>query len=153
MADSLAAGARLGAYEVVDRLGAGGMGEVYRARDTRLGRTVAIKVLRAGSDPELLHRLDREARAASALNHPNIVNIYDVGEAAAQPGAHYVVMELVEGETLRRHLARRPPAIGELLHLGAPVPDGLARAHRAGIVHRDLKPENLMVTPEGRIKI
>ena len=153
MQEALTAGARVGFYEVIDRLGAGGMGEVYRARDTRLGRTVALKVLRVGADPELLHRLDREARAASALNHPNIVQIYDVGEAAGQAGAHYVVMEHVEGETLRRHLARGPLPMGELLDLGAQLADGLAKAHRAGIVHRDVKPENLMVTPEGRLKI
>jgi serine/threonine protein kinase len=146
-------GSRIDVYEVVDRLGAGGMGEVYRARDTRLGRTVALKVLRAGAEPELLHRLDREARAASALNHPNIVHIYDVGEAAAADGAHYVVMELVEGETLRRHLAQGPLPLGELLALGAQVAEGLALAHRAGIVHRDLKPENVMVTPAGTAKI
>jgi serine/threonine protein kinase len=151
--EALTAGARVGSYEVIDRLGAGGMGEVYRARDTRLGRIVALKVLRVGADPELLHRLDREARAASALNHPNIVQIYDVGEAAGQAGAHYVVMEHVEGETLRRLLARGPLPIGELLDLGAQLADGLAKAHRAGIVHRDVKPENLMVTPEGRLKI
>jgi serine/threonine protein kinase len=150
---ALTPGARIGSYEVIDRLGAGGMGEVYRARDTRLGRTVALKVLRSGADPELLHRLDREARAASALNHPNIVHIYDVGEAASQAGAHYVVMEHVEGETLRRRLARGPLSIPETLDLGAQLTDGLAKAHRAGIVHRDLKPENLMVTPEGILKI
>ena len=138
---------------MIDRLGAGGMGEVYRARDTRLGRSVAIKVLRVGSDPELLHRLDREARAASALNHPNIVHIYDVGEAANEVGAHYVVMELVEGETLRRRMRPGPLPMAELLDLGAQLADGLAKAHRAGIVHRDLKPENLMVTPEGVLKI
>src|SRR5262245_30171330 len=103
--DALTSGTRIGSYDVIDRLGAGGMGQVYRARDTRLGRTVAIKVLRPDADPDLLHRLDREARAASALNHPNIVHIYDVGEAAGQQGAHYVVMEYVEGETLRRRLA------------------------------------------------
>src|SRR5262245_11743572 len=108
------------------------MGEVYRARDVRLGRTVALKVLRAGADPDLLHRLDREARAASALNHPNIVHIYDVGEAASAEGAHYVVMELVEGETLRRHLGQGPLPIRELLALGAQIADGLAQAHRAG---------------------
>ncbi len=153
MPEALTAGARVGSYEVIDRLGAGGMGEVYRARDVRLGRIVALKVLRQGADPELLHRLDREARAASALNHPNIVQIYDVGEAAGQAGAHYVVMEHVEGETLRRKLARGPLPITELLDLGAQLADGLAKAHRAGIVHRDLKPENLMVTPEGRLKI
>jgi predicted Ser/Thr protein kinase len=129
------------------------MGEVYRARDTRLGRTVALKVLRAGADPELLHRLDREARAASKLNHPNIVQIYDVGEAAGQAGEHYVVMEYVEGETLRRRLAHGPLPIPEVLDLGAQLADGLARAHRDGILHRDLKPENLVVTPDGRLKI
>jgi hypothetical protein len=149
----LGPGTRIDDYEILDRLGVGGMGEVYRARDTRLGRTVALKILRAGADPELLHRLDREARAASALNHPHIVHIYDVGEAAGVPGAHYVVMELVQGETLRRHLAGGPLPIGELLRLGAQIADGLAQAHRAGIVHRDLKPENVMVTPEGTAKI
>lgn len=153
MTDAFTSGARFGAYEVIDRLGAGGMGEVYRARDTRLGRTVAIKVLRSGADPELLHRLDREARAASALNHPNIVHIYDVGEAAGHPGAHYVVMEYVDGETLRRRLARGALALPEVLDFGAQIADGLAKAHRAGIVHRDLKPENLMVTPDGFVKI
>ena len=153
MDDAFTTGARLGSYEVIDRLGAGGMGEVYRARDTRLGRTVAIKVLRAGADPDLLHRLDREARAASALNHPNIVHIYDVGETDSRGGTHYVVMELVEGETLRRRLRPGPLAMGELLDLGAQLADGLAKAHRAGIVHRDLKPENLMVTPDGVLKI
>ena len=129
------------------------MGEVYRARDTRLGRAVALKVLRAGADPELLHRLEREARAASALNHPNIVHIYDVGEAAGIEGAHYVVMELVEGETVRQRLRPGPLPIPEVVDLGAQLADGLAKAHRAGIVHRDLKPENLMVTPDGALKI
>jgi serine/threonine protein kinase len=151
--DAFTSGARIGSYEVLDRLGAGGMGEVYRARDTRLGRAVALKVLRSGSDPELLHRLDREARAASALNHPNIVHIYDVGEAAGHAGAHYVVMELVEGETLRARLRPGPLPMPELLSLGAQLADGLAKAHRAGIVHRDLKPENVMVTPDGVLKI
>ena len=151
--DAFTPGARVGSYEVVGRLGAGGMGEVYRARDTRLGRTVAIKVLRSGADPELLHRLDREARAASALNHPSIVHIYDVGQTSGAEGTHYVVMELVEGETLRHRLRAGPLPLRELLDLGAQLADGLARAHRAGIVHRDLKPENLMVTPEGALKI
>jgi hypothetical protein len=153
LGEALTSGTRIGSYEVIDRLGAGGMGEVYRARDTRLGRTVALKVLRSGADPELLHRLDREARAASALNHPNIVQIYDVGGTAGQAGEHYVVMEYVEGETLRRRLARGPLPIADLLDLGAQLADGLAKAHRAGIVHRDLKPENLMVTADGRLKI
>jgi serine/threonine protein kinase len=151
--NALKSGSRVGSYEVIDRLGAGGMGEVYRARDTRLGRTVALKVLRSGADGELLHRLDREARAASALNHPNIVQIYDVGDAADGAGAHYVVMEYVEGETLRRRLARGPLSLEETLDLGAQLADGLSKAHRAGIVHRDLKPENLMVTPDGLLKI
>jgi hypothetical protein len=110
-------------------------------------------VLRPGADPELLHRLDREARAASALNHPNIVHIYDVGVAAGEAGEHYVVMEYVEGETLRRRLARGPLAIPDLLDLGAQLADGVACAHRAGIVHRDLKPENLVVTADGTLKI
>ncbi len=151
--DVLASGAIIGSYQVIDRLGAGGMGEVYRARDTRLGRLVAIKVLRRGADPELLHRLQREARAASALNHPNIVHIYDVGEADAHAGAYYVVMEHVQGESLRRRMAPGPLPIPEVLDLGAQLADGLANAHRAGVVHRDLKPENLMVTPHGLLKI
>jgi len=150
--DNLSAGARIGSYEVLDRLGRGGMGVVYRARDTRLGRTVALKVLHS-DDPELLHRLDREARAASALNHPNIVQIYDVGMAARQEGEHYVVMEYVEGETLRARVTRGPLPIPELLDLGAQLTDGLAKAHRAGIVHRDLKPENLVVNSDGLLKI
>jgi hypothetical protein len=153
VAEALAPGTRIGSYEVLDRLGTGGMGAVYRARDTRLGRTVALKLLRPGADPELLHRLDREARAASALNHPNIVHIYDVGVAAGQAGEHYVVMEYVEGETLRRRLSRGPLPIPELLDLGAQLADGLANAHRAGVVHRDLKPENLVVTGGGTLKI
>ncbi|MGE5126397.1 MAG: serine/threonine-protein kinase [Betaproteobacteria bacterium] len=152
MAEVLEAGARVGVYEIVDRLGTGGMGVVYRARDTRLGRTVALKVLRA-EDPELLRRLETEARAASALNHPNIVHIYDVGVAAREAGAHYVAMEYVDGATLRRRLGPGPLGVPELLDLGAQLADGLAKAHRAGIVHRDLKPENVMVTPDGLVKI
>ncbi len=152
MAEVLEAGARVGVYEIVDRLGTGGMGVVYRARDTRLGRTVALKVLR-DEDPELLRRLETEARAASALNHPNIVHIYDVGVAAREAGAHYVAMEYVDGATLRRRLAPGPLGVPELLDLGAQLADGLAKAHRAGIVHRDLKPENVMVTPDGLVKI
>jgi len=151
--DALRTGDRIGAFEVIGRLGAGGMGEVYRARDTRLGRTVAIKVLRTGADPEWLRRLEREAQAASALNHPNIVQIYDVGEAKGEGGPYYVVMELVDGETLRRRLRPGPLPLPELLDIGAQLAEGLAKAHRAGIVHRDLKPENVMVTPDGVVKI
>ena len=150
---SFAPGARIGHYDVIDRLGSGGMGIVYRARDTRLGRTVAIKVLQADAAPELKGRFDREARLASSLSHPNIVQIFDVGVAPGDPGEHYVVMELVEGETLRRRLARGPLPIPEIFGLGAQLTDGLARAHRAGVLHRDLKPENLVITPEGRLKI
>ena len=153
MTEALGPGSRVGVYEIVDRLGTGGMGTVYRARDTRLGRTVALKVLRSGDDPEMLRRLDTEARAASALNHPNIVHIYDVGVAAKEAGAHYVAMEYVEGETLRRRLARGALPIAEVVELGAQLADGLAKAHRAGILHRDLKPENLIVTPDGLLKI
>jgi len=152
VAEALGAGSRLGSYEVVDCLGKGGMGVVYRARDTRLGRTVALKVLHS-DDPELLRRLDREARAASALNHPNIVQIYDVGVAASQAGEHYVIMEYVEGETLRLRLGRGSLPIPEVLELGAQLTDGLAKAHRAGIIHRDLKPENVMVNGDGLLKI
>jgi serine/threonine protein kinase len=150
---AFAPGARLGPYEVIERLGAGGMGVVYRARDTRLGRAVALKVLRPDAEAGLLRRLDREARAASALSHPNIVQIFDVGVAPGEAGEHYVVMELVEGETLRRRLARGPLPIPEVLRLGAQLTDGLAHAHRAGVLHRDLKPENLVVTPGGLLKI
>jgi Tol biopolymer transport system component len=128
------------------------MGEVYRARDPRLQREVAIKVLPApvASDPDRLRRFEKEARSASALNHPNLVAIYDIGEAA---GVAYIAMELVDGRTLREMLAEGALPTRTLLSVGAQVADGLARAHAAGIVHRDLKPENVMVTPDGFAKI
>jgi Tol biopolymer transport system component len=149
----LAAGFRLGPYEITAPLGAGGMGEVYRARDHRLGRDVAIKVLPAevAADPDRLRRFEQEARAASALNHPNLLTIYDVGEDAAQP---YLVTELLEGRTLREWIdsaERLPPA--RVLDWGAQIAGGLAAAHERGIVHRDLKPENLFVTRDDRVKI
>ncbi len=149
---TLPAGTHLGPYEIVAPLGAGGMGEVYRARDTRLGREVAIKVLPAGvsSDPERLKRFEKEARAASSLNHPNIVTVYDIGETG---GASWIAMELVEGRTLRETLADGPVPTKRLLTVAAQAGDGLAKAHGAGIVHRDLKPENVMVTPDGFVKI
>jgi hypothetical protein len=149
---SLAAGSRLGPYEIVAPLGAGGMGEVYRARDTRLGREVAIKVLPAEvwADRDRLARFESEARSASALNHPNIVTIYEIGSADS---ISYLSMELVQGTTLRDLLAEGPLPIKRLLALSFQIADGLARAHEAGIVHRDLKPENLMVTREGLVKI
>src|SRR5207249_274231 len=148
----LTPGTRLGPYEIVAPLGAGGMGEVYRARDTRLGRDVAIKVLPEGlsGDPERLSRFEREARSASALNHPNVVTSYDVGQEGP---IFYIAMELVEGRTLREILAPGPLPLPKLLQLGSQIADGLARAHSGGIVHRDLKPENVMVSRDGFVKI
>jgi Tol biopolymer transport system component len=140
-----------GPYEVVALLGAGGMGEVYRARDPRLNRDVAIKVLaRAGADPVRRRRLLDEAQAASALNHPNIITVYDVGTRDETP---YLVSELIEGVSLREMLGRAPLAIRDVLDLGVQMADGVAAAHQAGIVHRDFKPENVMVTRDGRVKI
>ena len=149
---SLSTGTRLGPYEVLAPLGAGGMGEVYRARDTRLEREVAIKVLPAelGSDAERLRRFEKEARSASALNHPNIVTIYDIGSA---DGISYIAMERVEGATLRELLAGGALPMKKLLPIATQIAEGLAKAHEAGIVHRDLKPENVMVTKDGLVKI
>ena len=150
--DGLAAGSRLGPYEIVAALGAGGMGEVYRARDTRLERSVAIKILPAAfsADRERLHRFEREARLASALNHPNIVTIHELGQAGS---THYIAMELIEG---RRWVSCFLPArcpYEERLKSRAQVAEGLAKAHEAGIAHRDLKPGNLMVSQDGFVKI
>jgi hypothetical protein len=149
---TILAGARLGPYEVLARLGAGGMGEVWRARDSRLQRDVAIKVLpsEVASESARLKRFEKEARSASALNHPNIVTIYDIG---SHDSVSYIAMELVEGKTLRELLHVGPLPIKRVLGLAAQLADGLARAHEAGIVHRDLKPENLMVTKDGLVKI
>jgi Tol biopolymer transport system component len=148
----LTPGTRLGPYEILAPVGAGGMGEIYRARDAKLAREVAIKVLpqEVSADPGRLARFDREARSASALNHPNIVTIYEVGSADA---ISYICMELVLGRTLRNLLAEGPLPLKRLLALAVQMADGLARAHEAGIVHRDLKPENVMVTREGLVKI
>jgi predicted Ser/Thr protein kinase len=145
-------GARLGPYEVISPLGAGGMGEVWRARDMRLSRDVAIKVLPAdlAGDPSRLKRFEKEARAASALNHPNIVTIYDIGTADS---VSYIAMERVEGKTLREVLFGGALLVKRLVAIAAQIADGLARAHEAGIVHRDLKPENVMVTKDGLVKI
>ena len=149
---SLAARTRLGRYEIQNPLGAGGMGEVYRARDERLGRDVAIKVLPAEltSDRNRLKRFETEARAACALTHPNIVTIHHVDRAGTTA---FIVMELVEGKTLRKLLAGGALPLRKVLSFGAQIAEGLARAHAAGIVHRDLKPENVMVTSDGLIKI
>ena len=149
---TLATGARLGPYEILAPLGAGGMGEVYRARDSRLGREVAIKVLPAelASDASRLKRFEKEARSASALNHPNIVTVYDIGSEA---GVSYIAMEKVEGETLRKLLVGGALPVKKLLPIATQIAEGLAKAHEAGIVHRDLKPENVMVTKDGLVKI
>jgi predicted ATPase/serine/threonine protein kinase len=148
----LAPGTRLGPYEVSSLLAAGGMGEVYRARDTRLGRDVALKTLpeRLARDQARVARLEREARAASALNHPHIVTVYDVGAA----GDHrYIVMELLDGASVRSLLRQGALSTERLLAIGAQVADALAAAHEKNIVHRDLKPENVMVTADGRAKV
>jgi serine/threonine protein kinase len=145
---SLSPGTRLGPYEIVAPLGAGGMGEVFRAKDTRLGREVAIKVvpdLLAG-EPEVRARFEREARASSALNHPHICQVYDVGR---EGDVDYIVMELIDGESLAQRLARGPLPPAEVLRVSAQIADALDRAHRAGIVHRDLKPGNIMLTRQG----
>ena len=149
---SLAAGARLGPYEVLSPLGAGGMGEVYRARDTRLGREVAVKVLaeRYSGDAELTRRFEHEARAVAALSHPNILTLYDVGREGDRL---YAVSELLEGETLTTRLSHTPPGWQKAVDIGVAVADGLAAAHARGIVHRDLKPDNIFLTSDGRVKI
>ena len=148
----LAAGSRVDSYEVVAPLGAGGMGEVYRARDGALKRDVAIKVLPAAwsTDPERLRRFEPEAQATAALNHPNIVTIFHVGEHNGSP---YIVTELLQGENLRDRLRKGSMRLREVLDYGMELVRGLAAAHGAGIVHRDLKPENIFVTKDGRIKI
>ena len=137
-------GDKLGPYEIVGAIGAGGMGEVYRARDPRLGRDVAIKTLGI-RDPEWRRRFETECRTVSALNHPNILAIYDVGE---QDGTPYMVSELVSGKPLT--VAENPR---QLLDAAVQIADGLAAAHQVGIIHRDLKPQNILITPDGRIKI
>jgi eukaryotic-like serine/threonine-protein kinase len=149
---TLVAGTRLGPYEIQSPLGAGGMGEVYRAFDSRLGRDVAIKLLPAeyAADPERVRRFEQEARACAALNHPNIVAVYDLGTRA---DAFYVVTELLEGETLRHRLAGGAPPPRKAMEYSAQIAFGLAAAHEKGIVHRDLKPENIFITRDGRVKI
>jgi eukaryotic-like serine/threonine-protein kinase len=144
----LTSGAKLGPYEIQSPLGAGGMGEVYRARDTRLDRTVAIKVLNSSvvSSPELKQRFEREARIISRLNHPHICTLHDVGH---QDGTDFLVMEYLEGETLAQRLTKGTPAIPDLLKIAIDILDGLEQAHRAGVVHRDLKPGNVMLTKTG----
>jgi eukaryotic-like serine/threonine-protein kinase len=149
---TLASGTKLGEYEVKSLLGSGGMGEVYRARDSRLGRDVAIKVLRSflSTDSERLRRFEQEARAAAALNHPNILAVHQMGTYEGSP---YMVSELLEGETLREQIKRGRLSVRKAIDYGVQIARGLAAAHEKGIVHRDLKPENLFVTKDGRVKI
>ena len=148
----LPAGTKLGSFEVLSLLGSGGMGEVYRARDERLGREVAVKVLGADflADPEHLRRFIGEARTASSLNHRNIITIYEVGQASGQP---FLAMELVDGKTLRQLAAGGLLPIRKALELMVQVAEGLSAAHEASLVHRDLKPENVMVARDGTVKI
>jgi len=145
---TLASGTRIGPYDVQSQLGAGGMGEVYRARDTRLDRTVAIKILPAhlSGRPDARERFDREARAISSLSHPNICHLYDVG---THDGTSYLVMEYLEGETLASRLRKGPLPLEQLLKVGIEICEGLEKAHRSGVVHRDLKPANIMLTKFG----
>jgi Tol biopolymer transport system component len=149
---TLAAGTRLASYEILAPLGAGGMGEVYRAKDPRLGREVALKVLpeEVSREPDRLARFEQEARSASALNHPNIITVYEIGQS---DGISFIAMELVEGKTLRELTVSGPLPLRRVVAIGAQAAEGLAKAHAAGIVHRDLKPENLMVSRDGYVKI
>src|SRR3990170_5538134 len=149
---TLPAGSRLGPYEILAPLGAGGMGEVYRARDSRLGRDVALKVLpdRLANDPGLRGRFEREAKAVAALSHPNILALFDLGK---EGGRDWAVPELLEGETLRQRLDAGPLAARKAAEYGVQIARGLAAAHDRGVVHRDLKPENLFLTRDGVVKI
>src|SRR5579859_5777809 len=144
----LSAGTKLGPYEIMAPLGAGGMGEVYRARDTRLERTVAIKILPAqlSTDPVRKQRFEREAKTISGLNHPNICELHDVG---SQDGVEYLVMECVEGESLAKRLDKGALPLEQVLKYGSQIADALDKAHRSGVVHRDLKPGNIMLTATG----
>jgi serine/threonine protein kinase len=168
---TLLPGARLGPYEIVGAIGAGGMGEVFRARDTRLNRDVAIKVLPAAfaDDPERLARFTREAQTLASLNHPNIAAIYGIEEIASSaasddlvamtkgvgtgPGSRALVMELVEGEDLSAHIARGPIPLAQALPIARQIVEALEAAHEQGIVHRDLKPANIKVRTDGTVKV
>ncbi|HEV2064706.1 MAG TPA: serine/threonine-protein kinase, partial [Thermoanaerobaculia bacterium] len=149
---TLAVGTRLGPYEILAPIGAGGMGEVYRARDTRLGRDVAIKVLpeRLAQSPEALARFEREARVVASLSHPNVLALHDFGQA---DGLVYAVTELLEGETLGQRIVRERLAWRRAVEIATAVAEGLAAAHSRGIVHRDIKPENIFLTTDGLVKI
>src|ERR1700704_2094971 len=148
----LSAGARLGPYEILSAIGAGGMGEVYRARDTKLNRDVALKILpdAFASDPDRLARFTREAQTLAALNHPHIAHIHGLEEAG---GVRALVMELVEGEDLAERIARGPMPLDEALPIARQIADALEAAHEQGIIHRDLKPANIKVRPDGTVKV
>src|SRR2546421_5569901 len=156
MSETISTDMVIGQYRVISKIGEGGMGEVYRARDTKLGRDVAIKVLPAAfsADAERLRRFEQEAQAAGALNHPNILVIFHIG---THNGAPYIVSELLEGETLRERLGAHASSVPlpqrKAIEYALQTAHGLAAAHTKGIVHRDLKPENLFVTNDGRVKI
>src|ERR1700732_2559470 len=148
----LASGTRLAVYEIQAPIGAGGMGEVYRATDTKLGRGVAVKILptEMAQDPDRLARFHREAPAAPALNHPNVVTLYSVEES---DGVHFLTMELIEGQPLDRLIPADGLAVERIVEIAGALAEALAAAHEKGIVHRDLKPANVMVTGEGRVKV
>jgi len=156
---TLTTGTRLGPYEVLGAIGAGGMGEVYRARDTRLGHDVAVKVLPASfaADPDRRARFEREAQAVAALSHPNVVAIFDTGVHEPSPGSgdaqFYVVMELLAGQTLRERLSAGPMPVRKTVEIAAQVARGLGAAHGKGVVHRDLKPDNVFLLDDGQVKI
>jgi serine/threonine protein kinase len=150
--EELVPGRRFGAYSIVRALGRGGMGEVYLAQDSRLGRKVALKLLRSEytRDPERMKRFEREARAASALNHPNLLTVHEIGEEGSR---RFMASEYVEGESLRQILSKRRMSVEEAVEVGVQVASGLAAAHEAGVVHRDVKPDNVMVRPDGFVKV
>jgi serine/threonine protein kinase len=147
-----APGTQLGPYEILAPVGAGGMGEVYLARDTRLERNVAIKLLPAEftTNTERVRRFEREAKAASALNHPNIITIYEIGEV---DGSHYIATEYIEGKTLRQQIAHERISVRDSLDLTIQIASALSAAHQAGIIHRDIKPDNVMLRPDGYVKV
>ena len=149
---TIAAGTKLGRYEIRAKIGEGGMGEVYLAQDTKLDRKVALKILTAelAAKHDRMRRFVQEAKAAAALNHPNIAHIYEIGEAG---DAHFIAMEFVDGETLRELIHLEQTNLAKLLRYLQRTAEGLAKAHAAGIVHRDLKPDNIMVTRDGHAKI
>src|SRR5437867_4316957 len=149
---TVTAGAKLGRYEIRSKIGAGGMGEVYLAQDTKLDRKVALKILPAdvAAHPDRMRRFVQEAKAASALNHPNIITIYEIDETDS---GHFIATEFIDGETLRERLRSAPMKLGEVLDVAAQIASALSAAHAVGIVHRDVKPENVMLRRDGIVKV